>query len=75
MRAGGGLGVVLHAEDGQALVPHALEGLIVQVDVAELDVGGKRGGVDGEAMILGGDLDLAGRARCGRGGWRLGGRT
>src|SRR5208283_3247797 len=61
VRAGGGLGVVLHAEDRQALVPQALEGLIVEVDMAQLDVGWESGGVDREAMILGGDLDLAGR--------------
>ena len=61
MRAGGGLGVILNAEDRQALVPQALEGLIVEVDVARLDVGGQRRRVDGEAVVLGGDLDLAGR--------------
>ena len=53
--------MVLHAEDRQALVPQALERLIVEVDVAQLDVGWKSGGIDREAMILGGDLDLAGR--------------
>ena len=52
--------MVLHAEDRQALVPQALERLIVEVDVAQLDVGWKTGGIDREAMILGGDLDLAG---------------
>ena len=60
VRAGGGLGVVLDAEDRQPLVPQALEGLVVQVDVAGLDVGGQRGRIDGEAVVLGGDLDLAG---------------
>ena len=59
MRAGRGFGVVLDAEDRQPLVAHAFEGLVVEVDVAGLDVGGKRGGIDGEAVVLGGDLDLA----------------
>ena len=36
--------MVLHAEDGQSLVPQAFKGLIVEVDMAELDVGGQSGG-------------------------------
>ena len=61
VRTGRGLGVILDAEDRQALVPQSLEGLVVQVDVTGLDVGGQRGRVDGEAVVLGRDLDLAGR--------------
>ena len=60
VRAGRGLGVVLDAEDRQARVAEAFEGLVVEVDVAGLDVGGQGRGVDGEAVVLGGDLDLAG---------------
>ena len=41
MGAGRGLGVILDAEDGQACVPQSFQGLIVQVDVAGLDVGGQ----------------------------------
>ena len=52
--------MVLDAEDRQPRVPEAFEGLVVEVDVARLDVGGQGGGVDGEAVVLGGDLDLAG---------------
>ena len=60
VRTGRGLGVILDAEDRQPLVPQPFEGLVVQVDVAGLDVGGQRGGVDGEAVVLRRDLDLAG---------------
>ena len=53
--------MILNAEDRQAFVPQPFERLVVQVDVAGLDVGGKSGRVDGEAVVLGRDLDLAGR--------------
>ncbi len=59
VRAGGGLGVVLDAEDGEAGVAESFEGLIVEIDVAGDDVGGECRGVDREAVVLGGDLDLA----------------
>ena len=61
MGTSGRLGVVLHAEDGKALVPQSLEGLVVQIDVSGLDVGGERIRVDGEPVILGRDFDSAGR--------------
>ncbi len=61
MRTGRGLGVILNAEDGQAFVPQSFERLVVQVDVTGLDVGGQSGRVDGEAVVLSRDLDLAGR--------------
>ena len=60
VRAGGGFGVVLDAENRKPLVPHALESLVIEIDVAELDVAGKRGRIDREAVVLGGDLDPAG---------------
>ena len=44
VRAGGGLGVVLDAEDRQAGVAEPFEGLVVEVDVAGLDVGGRVAG-------------------------------
>ena len=52
--------MILDAEDGQVLVPHAFERLIVQVDVRQLDVAGKGLWVDGEPVVLSRDLDLAG---------------
>ena len=58
--AGGGFRVVLDAEDGQRLVAEAFERAVVEVDVGGFDVGGKGGGVDGEAVVLRGDLDPAG---------------
>ncbi len=61
MRAGGGLGVILHAENRQAPVSQAFERLIVEIHVAWLDVGRQGARVNSEAVVLGGDLDLAGR--------------
>src|SRR5437660_9573088 len=57
--AGGGFGMVLHAEDTLFLVPHALDGLVVEVDPIDLDVARERFRVDGKAMILRGDHDAA----------------
>src|SRR5262245_48317029 len=62
VRAGGGFGVVLHAEDRLLDVAKAFEGLVVQVDVRRLDVLGQRLRVDGKAVVLGGDFDLLGAA-------------
>ena len=59
MRAGGGFGVVLHAEDRLFLVAHALDRLIVEVDAVHGDVGGERGGIDGEPVVLRGDFHAA----------------
>src|SRR5512144_1130008 len=38
VRSGARLGVVLHRERGEALVAQALDGLVVQVHVGDLDV-------------------------------------
>ena len=40
MRAGAGFGVVLHAEERQGAVAEAFEGIVVEVDVGEVDLGG-----------------------------------
>ena len=57
VRAGGGFGVVLDAEQRQHLVAQALERLVVQVDVGELDFVGVDGvGIDGEVVVVSGDL-------------------
>src|SRR5260370_29359906 len=55
--ARGGLRVVLHAEEGQFLVPHALVGVIVQIDVRDFHIARrKRFRVHAEAMVLRGNF-------------------
>src|SRR5713226_1630904 len=62
VRAGRGFRVVLHAEEGQFLVAHALVGVIVQIDVRDFHIARrKRVRVDAEAVILGGDFYLFGQ--------------
>ena len=61
MRAGGGFGVILHAEDRLTAMAEAFERLIVQIDVGDVDVVEvERIGVDREAVIVRGDLDALG---------------
>ena len=56
-----GLRVVLHAEQWQVAVPQAFERLVVQVYVRQLDFRlRQRIGIDGEVVVVGGDLDFAG---------------
>jgi hypothetical protein len=38
VRAGRGLRVVLHAENRKFLVSHSFDGVVVQVDVTDLDI-------------------------------------
>ena len=52
--------MVLHGEERQLLVREALDGPVVEVDVRELGAAAERVDVDGEAVVLRGDLDLAG---------------
>lgn len=59
MRARRGLRVVLNTEDWFVLVPHSFHRLVVQVDAVDADVCREGFVIDGESMILGGDLDLA----------------
>src|SRR6185312_16596408 len=58
VRPGGRLGVVLHARDRQSGVAEPFQGLVVEVDVAEFDVGREGARVDCKAVVLGRDLDL-----------------
>ena len=59
--AGAGFGVILHAEQRQIAVAQAFECLVVQVHVREFDFGlRQRVGIDGEVVVVGGDLDFAG---------------
>src|SRR5262245_23024758 len=60
VRAGRRLGVVLHGEERQALVLEPFDGAVVQVRVREDRRAAERVGVDGEAVVLRRDLDLAG---------------
>ena len=60
VRAGARLRVVLHAEGRRVEHPQALAHAVVEVDVAHLGAAAQRVGVDGEVVVLAGDLDLAG---------------
>ena len=51
--------MVLHAEGGALRRGDALDGAVVEVDVGDLGVG-EAVVLDGEAVVLGGDLDAAG---------------
>src|SRR5438093_11341782 len=55
------LGVVLHGEDGELLVNHPLDRVVVQVPVGDLELGRLHGlRVDREAVVLRGDVDPPG---------------
>ena len=54
-------GMILNREDRQRLVPQAGDGVVVEVDMRNFDICGQAGGIDREAVVVGGDLDLAGR--------------
>src|SRR5690348_9560785 len=57
-----GLRMVLDAEYGVISEPETLERLVVEIDVRDLGLAGaERIGIDREAMIMAGDLDLAGQ--------------
>src|SRR6266498_3417677 len=58
MRARGGLGVILDGEDGKLAVAHALNRAVVQVQMGHFDRVRQAVGIDREAVVLGGDLDL-----------------
>src|SRR5262249_51052375 len=59
LRAGAGLGVILHREDRFALHAQSLVAAVEQRDMRHLDVLRQALGDDAEAMVLAGDLDLA----------------
>ena len=61
VRAGGGFGVILNREDGEVFVAEAFDGVVVEVDLGdERAAFFEARGVGGEAVVLGGDGDLAG---------------
>ena len=60
VRAGRRFRMILDAEERQRAVAHAFVGVVVQIDMRDFDVARrKRIGIDAEAMILRGDLDLS----------------
>ena len=57
VRAGRGLGMVLHAEDRLAAMAEAFQRLVVQIDVGDFDLAEfERIGIHREAVIVRGDL-------------------
>src|SRR5215831_12106950 len=52
VRAGGGFGVILHAEQRPAAVAHAFQGAVVEVEVGRFQVARKRVQADREAVVL-----------------------
>src|SRR5262249_15897443 len=61
VRPGRSLGVVLHRQHRPLAMPQALAGAVVEVEMRRLPpVRRHRRRVDGEAVVLRGDLDLAG---------------
>src|ERR1041384_6096483 len=59
VRAGRGFWVILHSESGHVFAADALDRLIVQVDVRDLDALRQRVRLQSEAVILRGDFDAA----------------
>src|SRR5436305_12521819 len=51
--------MILHAENRKFLVAHSFHGVVVQIDVADLDILRKRLGIDREPVILRRDRDPA----------------
>jgi len=61
VRAWGGFGVVLDAEQGKFFVTHAFVGVVVKIDVSDFHVVGRqRFGIDAEAVILRGNFNFFG---------------
>ena len=58
VRPRAGFRMVLHAEDGQILVPETFNGAVVQIDVRDDSAFGfERFLIDGKSVILAGDFD------------------
>jgi len=59
VRAGGGFGVILNAEERQSFVAQAFVGVVVEIEVRDFDfAGGERVRVDAEAVILRSNFDF-----------------
>ena len=72
---GRSLGMVLDGEDRTCTMPQPFDGPVVQVDVRHRDVSRQRAGIDGEPVVLRGDLDLPGRRASSPDGSRRDDRT
>lgn len=59
--AGAGFGMVLNRENRTLCMAQTLNGIVVQVEVGYLYAFGQGFGAQGIAMILAGDVNLAGR--------------
>ena len=59
VRAGCGFRMILNRDDRQRRVPHALDTLVIQVDMRHFDFGRQAVGLHGKAVIVRGDLDVA----------------
>jgi len=55
IRSGRSLWVILHRECGQFFVTEPLDGIIVEVDVGDLNVVWKRINISGKSMVLSGN--------------------
>src|SRR5262244_2974667 len=60
LRAGRGFRVILHGKDRAILHAETFVAAVEQRDVRDLDIGRQRFRDDDEAVVLAGDLDLAG---------------
>ncbi len=61
MRAGSGFGMVLHREDRQRLVSQAGDGVVIEIHVRDLDLGGQARFRNRKPVVMRRYLDLAGR--------------
>jgi hypothetical protein len=52
VRAGSGFRMILNRDDGQSRVPHALDTLIVEINVSDLNLRREAVGLHGKAKIL-----------------------
>ena len=60
MRTGRGFGMILHAKNRLRLVPHALDGLVVQIDAVHGDFRRQAFRVHGKTVVLRRDFHPAG---------------
>ncbi len=61
VRARASFGMILHRKNGQLPVANACDGLIIKIEVGDLDLRFvNRAGIESEPMILTGDFDLLG---------------
>ena len=75
VRAGGCLGMILHAKGRQIAMPHPFDRVVVEIAVRDFERRRQRFFVDREAMILRRDLDLAGLQIAAPADWRRDVRT